>query len=134
MATERLPVVYIIGPFRGKSPWEVAQNVRHAEEVALAVAEMGAMPLCPHTNTAHFDGLLTAEFWLAGTSELLRRCDAAVTVGGWMYSNGSLSEVALAGEIGIPVFHDHVSLAGWVAERIEMQSRALRDAAERMRT
>jgi len=122
----RLPVVYIIGPFRGKTPWDVAQNVRRAEEVALSVAEMGAMPLCPHTNTAHFDGLLTAEFWLAGTAELLRRCDAAITVDGWQNSSGSRGEIKLAGELGIPVFHTLEDLFAWVCDRIEQQSRALR--------
>ena len=131
--TTRLPVVYIIGPFRGKTAWDVAQNVRRAEEVALSVAEMGAMPLCPHANTAHFDGLLTAEFWLTGTAELLRRCDAAITVDGWERSSGSRGEIKLAGELGIPVFYDEISLANWISERIEQQSRALRDAAEGMR-
>ncbi|HJX52976.1 MAG TPA: hypothetical protein VJ801_09455 [Polyangia bacterium] len=129
----RLPVVYIIGPFRASTNWGVVQNIRRAEEVALRVAEMGAMPLCPHLNTANFNGLLTDDFWLAGTAELLRRCDAGITVPFWAESEGSLAEVALAADEGIPIFYDEGDLAWWVAQRIERQASALADTAERMR-
>ena len=78
--SRNMKVVYIIGPFRGKSHWEVAENVRNAERLGLEVAKLGAMPLIPHKNTENFDGLLTDEFWIEGTKELLRRADAAITV------------------------------------------------------
>jgi hypothetical protein len=97
-------VVYVAGRFRGKTNWEIQQNVRRAEEVSLRVAELGGMPLCPHKNTEHFDGLLTAEFWLEGTLELMRRCDAVVLVPGWETSEGTKGEIAEANRLGIPVY------------------------------
>lgn len=109
-----MKVVYVAGPFRAKTQWGIIQNVRKAEEVALEVARAGAMPLCPHTNTRYFHGLLTEEFWLEGTLELLRRCDAIVMVGGWQYSSGSKVELAEAKELGLPVFMGTNNLKQWV--------------------
>ena len=129
----RLPVVYIIGPFRASTNWGVIQNIRRAEELALRVAEMGAMPLCPHLNTANFNGLLDDDFWLAGTAELLRRCDAGITVSGWTESAGSRAEVELADAEGLPIFHAETDLVLWVAARIERQAAELERQAEGMK-
>jgi nucleoside 2-deoxyribosyltransferase len=110
-------VVYIAGKFRGKTAWHVAENVRAAEQVGFHVAAAGAMPVIPHANTAHFDGTLTAEFWLAGTMELLERCDAVIMVPGWLDSIGALAERKRADELGKPVFDagDYQSLRDWLA-------------------
>ena len=99
-----MKIVYVAGPFRGATRWEVVQNVRRAELVALGVAMAGAMPLCPHTNTANFDGLITSRFWLDGTMEMLRRCDAVILVEGWRDSAGTCAEIQEAHQLKIPVF------------------------------
>jgi hypothetical protein len=101
-----MKVAYIIGPFRAPTPWQVEQNVRRAEALALKVAELGVMPLCPHTNTRHFHGLLTEQFWLDGTMELARRSDFAVCVKGWRASEGSRAEVEDFRRRGLPVFYE----------------------------
>lgn len=99
-------VVYVAGKFRGPTAWDVAQNVRAAEVAGMEVARLGAMPLIPHANTAHFDGTMTAEFWLAGTAELLRRSDALYVFHPEhaRESEGTRAEVALAEELHIPAF------------------------------
>lgn len=101
-----MKVVYIAGPFRAPTRWEVVGNIRRAEEVALQVASLGAMPLCPHTNTANFDGALTDGFLLEGTLELMRRCDAVILVSGWRASAGTKGEIAEARRLQLPVFYD----------------------------
>lgn len=111
-----MKVVYICGPFRASTAWGVEQNVRRAEEAALVVAQWGAMPLCPHTNTRFFDGLLTPEFWLEGTAELLRRSDAVFRLPDWERSAGSVEETRIADEIGIPIFSDYFALATWIGQ------------------
>ena len=109
-----MQVVYIAGPFTGKTAWDVEQNVRRAEILALEVARLGAMPLCPHTNTRFFYGQCDEEFWYAGTMELLCRCDAVFMVPGWEHSKGATTERACAIELGIPVFHGVHGLSNWL--------------------
>lgn len=109
-----MKVIYIIGPFRAKTAWDIECNVRRAEALALEVAKLGAMPLCPHTNTRFFDGQLTAQFWLDGTMELARRCDAAICVTWWALSAGSRDEVRDFQDRGLPVFFKIEELAAWL--------------------
>ncbi len=99
-----MKVVYIAGPFRAPNAWLVECNIRKAEAMALAVAEAGAMPLCPHTNTRFFNGTCTDTFWIAGTLELLRRCDAIIMVQGWEKSSGARGERDVAQALDLPVF------------------------------
>jgi hypothetical protein len=100
---ESVPLVYVAGPFRARTPWEVEQNIRRAERVALEVARAGAMPICPHTNTRFFNGQLTDGFWIRGTLELLRRADGVVFLSGWQESSGSVGEHEDAVDMGLPL-------------------------------
>ena len=91
------PVIYIAGPFRAPTPWQIELNVRRAEEVALLVAKAGGVPLCPHLIGRHFHGepLGTpddGQWWVEATLELLRRCDGAIFIDGWEASMGSIGE------------------------------------------
>jgi hypothetical protein len=85
-------VIYVAGPFRGKTPWDVERNVRRAEEIAYWVSCQGAVALCPHSMYRFFDKTLTDEFWLAATLELATRSDVLFLVPGWTGSEGSLGE------------------------------------------
>lgn len=111
-----MKVVYVAGRFRGPSAWAIAENVRRAEAAGLNVAELGAMPLIPHANTALFHGLLTDRFWIEGTQELLRRADAVFVfnINDLDTSEGTRGEVDLAREIGKPVFFDLDDLDDWL--------------------
>lgn len=89
-----MKVIYVAAPYRGPTPWDVEQNIRRAEELSLRVALLGAMPLCPHIMCRYFDKQSTDVFWLKGTMELLRRCDAVVFAQGWNASEGCQEEFA----------------------------------------
>ncbi len=99
-----MKVIYIAGKYRGSTPWEVEQNIRAAEEVAARVWAMGMVALCPHANSRHMEGVATDEVFLAGTLELMRRCDAVLLVPNWRDSVGARAEVAEAERLGLPVF------------------------------
>lgn len=99
-----MQIVYIAGPFRAVTAWEIENNVRRAEEVGFLVAQAGAMPLIPHANTRFFHGHQTEQFWLDGTLELLRRCDALMLLPTWAQSSGARGEKAEAERLGLPVF------------------------------
>lgn len=99
-----MKLVYVAGPFRAPTPWDVEQNIRVAEGVGLRVALAGLMPLIPHTNTRFFDGQCTAQFWIDGTMEMLKRCDAIVLCPGWMQSEGSRGEWEYAKSVSMPIY------------------------------
>lgn len=109
-----MKVVYIAGPFRGASAWEVECNVRRAEERALEVWRLGAAALCPHTNTRYFDGAAADEVWLRGDLEMLSRCDALLLTPDYRRSSGATAERDHALAIGVPVFYDLQALADWL--------------------
>ena len=109
-----MKVIYVAGPFRGKTAWDVAENIRQAERLAIEVARAGAMPLCPHSNGGNFDGTCTDKFWLDGTQELLRRCDAVILTEDWERSVGAQGEHDLAEELGLPIFYDLDAMQAWL--------------------
>lgn len=109
-----MKVVYVAGPYRAPTHWGVVQNIRRAEEVGLEVAKLGVMPCVPHLASGSFGGEMPEEFWLEGTMDLLRRCDAVVLVPGWRESRGTLDELCEAGALKIPVFYSPATLGRWL--------------------
>ena len=97
-----MKLVYVAGPYRGPSTWQIDRNISAAREWGMLVAMCGAYPVIPHSNTAHFDGTLDDRFWLEGTLELLSRCDGSIFIPGWIRSTGSRGEWTLAERMGIP--------------------------------
>jgi hypothetical protein len=110
-----MKVVYVAGPFSGKTSWEVECNIRRAEALGLAVAYAGAAPMIPRTNTRFFNGELTYEFWIAATLALLAKCDAIIMTPDWQRSSGARGEHAYAEAHGLPIFYDVESLTAWLA-------------------
>ncbi len=109
-----MKVVYIAGPFRGANSWEVENNIRRAEALALEVWEMGAATICPHANTRFYQGVGPDARWLAGDLEILARCDAVMLTPDWLKSSGARGEVDAAHSLGIPVFYDQEDLREWL--------------------
>ena len=109
-----MKLVYVAGPFRGKNSWEVENNIRKAEQMGFEIAEMGAIPIIPHTMYRFWDGTLNDEFWLACGIEMLVRCDAIFMNYGWMHSTGSKAELDFAKKQNIPDFYDLGSLKRWL--------------------
>jgi hypothetical protein len=103
-------VIYIAGKFRGPNAWAIENNIRRAEEIALEVWKMGAVALCPHTNTRFYQGALPDEVWLGGDLELMARCDAIMLVPDWEESEGARREKWEADKLGLHIFKDLESL------------------------
>ena len=97
-------IAYIAGPYRAGTINGVRENVRRAEDAAARLLSLGIYPICPHLNTAFFDGIVDDEVFLEGALRLLRDCaDALVLIGEWQNSVGALAEVAEAKLKGIPI-------------------------------
>lgn len=116
-----MKLIYICGPYRAETRWEEECNVRRAETIGHMVAALGAYPIIPHSNTRpYFGDAQPAEFWLEGTLELMRRCDAVLLVGGWANSVGARAEKFEAEKLKIPVFDMTPALAAWLEETKEV--------------
>lgn len=91
-----MKVVFVSGAYRGN----VTENIEKARQVAIKLWQMGYVALCPHMNTAHFDGICDDSVWLAGDIELLKRCDAISMVDNWQHSEGAKIEYEIALNLG----------------------------------
>jgi len=103
-------LVYVAGKFSGKTRAAVERNIAAAVDVGVRIAEIGAMPLIPHANSSHprFERVQPYQFWIDGTLELLKRCDAICMVNGWAESSGATGEKRWAQTHGMPVFYEHL--------------------------
>ena len=113
-----MKLVYVAGPFRAKpdprNQWQQWENIRRAAALALEVWKLGASCICPHLNTAFFEGAAPAETWLHGDLEQLRRCDAVLMTPDWLDSVGARAEAEFAQTHGIPVLLTLEDLAFWL--------------------
>lgn len=96
--------VFIAGPFRATSAWEVEKNIRNAEAVALAVDRAGGAAFCPHTNSRFFSGAADDSVWLELDLEWLAVSEAVLVLPGSESSSGTKGEIAEADNLGIPIF------------------------------
>lgn len=123
--TQSMPLIYIAGPFRGRTPLDVRRNVERMRDVGLIVAAYtGGYPVIPHTMTCDFDKQLTDDFWLDGTMAMLRRCDAILLTSYWARSQGAIAENKVAEQIGLPRFFEvdgYDKLREWVGQWVHKQ-------------
>jgi len=93
-------VVYIAGPYRDATGSGIDDNIHRAREIAKKYWRLGYTVICPHLNSAHMDGLIPDEEFLAAGLELLKRSDIVVLVPGWEESKGTQEERAVALHFG----------------------------------
>lgn len=107
MNVDDIFVCYIAGPFRGKDSWEMEQNIRRAEALALEVWRTpGCAAVCPHSNTRYFQGVLPDERWLDGDLAILKKCDGVLMTPDYQRSYGAKAELLFALNHSIPIFFD----------------------------
>jgi nucleoside 2-deoxyribosyltransferase len=102
-----MKVVYIAGPYTKPDPCE---NTYKAVCYANVLMDMGYAVFIPHL--AHFQHTMHPrpyQDWIANDMEFVRRADALLRFPG--ESPGADGEVALAEELGIPVFYTVEDLA-----------------------
>ena len=93
-------IAYIAGPYRAKDVRGIVTNIRNAELYAIKWWRKGYAVICPHLNTALFDGALPDEAWLQGDITLMLRADIVVMIPGWKKSVGARREYKIAKKAG----------------------------------
>ncbi len=98
-----MKVVFISGKYRGKDYQEIESNIQKAKTAAIELWKLGYAVICPHLNTAHFDGICPDEVWLAGDIEIMKRCDAVYFLDNWKDSQGAKDEFKIAIDCGLEI-------------------------------
>jgi len=108
-ADPAMKVAYISGPYRAGHGRTVLENIRVAEKYAIKYWREGYAVVCPHLNTAHFDGVVPDARFLEGDLEFIKRLhdtDAMVMLPNWMESKGAIQEQELAMERGLRIIYE----------------------------
>jgi len=124
---KKMKVLYIAGPYRADTIYEISMNIQEARSVAACMSRLGAVVICPHTMTGFMDGAISsdpkldAEHWVKGGCELVRRCDGVFLLENWQKSAGTREEIAAANEAGIPIFKRVFQVTEWLREDVECE-------------
>lgn len=98
-------VIYVAGPYRGKTENEVFNNIMRARQVAYKLWQEGWVVLCPHLNTMLMSDH-DVERFLQGSLELLKRSDAIYLMKDFRSSVGANAEYELAQKEGLEILYE----------------------------
>jgi hypothetical protein len=110
-------VVMISAPFFASTYWEVTQNIRWAEALALEVAlDRDLMPVLMHTMYKDFCDTFPREYWNGISLELLKRSDVLLMEKGWPNSQDCVDELNACKAVKKPHFYSIKDLIEWKAQ------------------
>jgi len=105
-----MKLAYVAGPYRGKSKYriinrlQVIRNIIRARAVSKELWKQGYAVICPHSNSALFDGVAPDRTFLDGDIMMLKKCDLIVMLPNWAWSSGAVDELCIAQANGIPAY------------------------------
>jgi dienelactone hydrolase len=102
-------LIYVAGPYTGKTINEVFENIMEARRAAYRLWNQGYAVICPHLNSAFMDGHdieATRQMFIQGDLAILKRCDAIYMLSNWRLSPGATEELAKAKEWGLEVIYE----------------------------
>ena len=106
--------VYIAGPYSADNVMNVLHNIRKGIEMSYRVFAEGMAPFCPWLDYQYVlmdkERKLTIQDFYDYSIAWLLVSDAMLVLEGWQLSKGTLKEIEIAKERGIPVFYDIESL------------------------
>ena len=91
-----MKVAYIAGPYRARTIFGRILNIYRARKVAINFWKKGYTVICPHMNSAFFDGKALDKTFLDGYLRLVEASDVLIMLPGWLNSSGSKAEHKLA--------------------------------------
>lgn len=101
-----MKVIYVAGKYRAPTRSEIGLNIQRAEKVARRLWGEGYAVVCPHMNSAHFDGTVSDHHFLEGGIEILTRCDAIYMLKGFESSLGAMEELRIAKDLGMEILYE----------------------------
>lgn len=98
-----MKLLYVAAPYRAKTIASLQQNIHDAKLMAMYYWGKGYAVICPHLNSANFDGLMTDSVFLEGTMLMLSKCDVIAIHPNWEQSNGCIFEKRYAEQKGLEI-------------------------------
>jgi hypothetical protein len=95
-----MKLIFISGPYRGKTKADIARNIRAARAAAIEFWRAGYGVFCPHLNSAHMDGIAEDRAFLDFDLRILEVCDILYLLPGWETSAGARIERKEAAKLG----------------------------------
>ncbi len=114
-----LPLIYVAGPYTAPTRAGVEANIARAVDLGVCVADLGAVPIIPHANSAHpdFAKVQPYDWWIKATLAMLRVCRGVIFTHDWQKSSGARGEHTDAIARDMPVFYSLSELAAWLSEQ-----------------
>lgn len=109
-------MILIAGPYRSGTNGDsllIAENLKRLEETALAVYQLGhmpmigewaALPLATHAGSLEVGDDISQQFLYPVAARMLDHCDGVLRIGG--ISTGADGDVRLACNLGLPVYYE----------------------------
>jgi hypothetical protein len=100
-------IVYLAGPYRESNEWLVGQNIERAKQIAAELWSCGFVVICPHLNTARFNGAygMGHPIFIKGDLALVKVSKKLVVIPRWRFSGGTKDEIKCAEKNDIPVYY-----------------------------
>jgi len=90
-----MKLIYIAAPYRAETIAKLQHNIAQAKIMAQYYWLQGNAVICPHLNTANFDGLVDDKQFLNAYKKILLTCDEMIVHPDWVKSEGSIEEMNL---------------------------------------
>ena len=97
-----MKLIYIGAPYRATSTAQQQHNIAQAKILAQYHWIKGYAVICPHLNSANFDGLVEDAQFLNAYKKILLKCSEAIFHPDWKTSQGCISEMNLCSLTNIP--------------------------------
>lgn len=91
-----MKIAYISGPYSGPTIFHRAWNIHKARQVAKKYWRLGYAVICPHSNSAFFDGVVDHETFIDRDIQILDNANLIVMQGKWPTSYGAMEELDYA--------------------------------------
>jgi len=109
--------VYVAGAYSADNVIDVLKNIGRGEHWAAVIFMHGFAPFCPWHDkqfvTDNYNHDFTVDQFYEYSIAWLKVSEALFLVPGWGKSKGTLKEIEISKEMGIPIFDSFESLITW---------------------
>ena len=103
-----MQLLYIAAPYRAETTVQISNNIHEASLMSQYYWLQGFAVICPHLNTAHFDGLCKDKIFLEATMLMLAKCTHIALHPHWSFSAGCMEEYHYAIENNLTIHHTNM--------------------------